>query len=77
MPLGIRVNAVCPSWTETPMVQQAIEQKPALNKIIQRSPGGRSAFPEEVAGAILFLCQPSATYINGSNLVIDGGQTNT
>ena len=74
--MEVRVNAVSPAWVDTPMVASGIQRKPGLAKVIQRScPGGRMAMPEEVAEAILFLCQPSATYINGINLVIDGGQS--
>ncbi|GAM38306.1 hypothetical protein TCE0_033r08925 [Talaromyces pinophilus] len=74
----IRVNAVCPSWTDTPMMQASLQRVPQLGHIIQKlSPLGRAASPDEVADYIMFLCSPSATYINGSCLMIDAGLTLT
>ncbi|KAL8958782.1 MAG: hypothetical protein Q9193_004227, partial [Seirophora villosa] len=62
---GIRVNAVCPSWVDTPMMQASMERTPPLGGIIKAaSPLGRAADPEEVADYIVFLCSPSASYIN-------------
>ncbi|KAL1984530.1 hypothetical protein VTN96DRAFT_9030 [Rasamsonia emersonii] len=74
----IRVNAVCPSWTDTPMLQASLQRVPQLGPIIQRfSPAGRPATTEEVVDYILFLCSPSASYINGTSLLIDAGLTLT
>lgn len=75
---GIRVNAVCPSWVDTPMMQASMERTPPLGGIIKAaSPLGRAADPEEVADYIVFLCSPSASYINGTGLIIDAGLTLT
>ncbi|KAI0179463.1 NAD(P)-binding protein [Hypoxylon sp. FL1284] len=74
----IRVNAVCPSWVDTPMMQASLQRVPQLGQIIQSvSPLGRAATVEEVADYIVFLCSPSATYINGTGLCIDAGITVT
>ncbi|KAL8654372.1 MAG: hypothetical protein Q9210_001532 [Variospora velana] len=74
----IRVNAVCPSWVDTPMVQASLERIPPLAGIIKAaSPLGRAAEPEEVADYIVFLCSPSASYINGTGLIVDAGLTLT
>lgn len=72
----IRVNAVCPSWVDTPMNQASLDRVPQLENVIKAvSPLGRVATVEEVADYILFLCSPSASYINGTGLPIDAGIT--
>lgn len=74
----IRVNAVCPSWTDTPMMQASLQRVPVLGQFIQKfSPLGRAATTDEVVDYIMFLCSPSASYINGSCLMIDAGLTLT
>lgn len=72
----IRVNAVCPSWVDTPMTDRAIEGDATLGPLIQRVvPLGRIARSEEISDAILFLCSPRASYITGCGLLVDGGST--
>lgn len=74
----IRINAVCPAWVDTPMMQASLQRVPKLGHIIQTvSPLHRAAIVEEVADYIVFLCSPSATYINGTGLCIDAGITVT
>lgn len=71
---GIRLNCVCPSWVDTPMVQRAIEQVPGLEETIKALvPFGRVACPEEVSDAVMFLCSPRSSYVTGCNFLIDGG----
>jgi len=70
---GIRVNAVAPWYTRTPLVNKLLEDQAYLNNIIERTPIGRIAEPEEVAAAVAFLCMPAASYITGECLVVDGG----
>lgn len=73
-PLGIRVNAVAPTGTRTPMVQDLIDRGLYNLKGVQaRTPLGRLAEPEEVAAAIAFLASPAAKMINGIVLPVDGG----
>ncbi|PYI20859.1 NAD(P)-binding protein [Aspergillus violaceofuscus CBS 115571] len=56
---GIRVNCVCPSWVDTPMVQEAVAGVDGLADFIKAAvPMGRIAHPEEVADAVIFLCSP-------------------
>ena len=72
----IRVNAVCPGWVDTPMVQDAISTNPTLAYAIQNAtPLKRAANVDEVADYIVFLSSPSASYINGTSLAIDAGFT--
>lgn len=74
----IRVNAVCPSWVDTPMNHASLQRVPQLAQIIKAvSPLQQVATTDEVADYIVFLCSPSASYINGTSLVIDAGATLT
>ncbi|KAI3327611.1 hypothetical protein HD806DRAFT_549545 [Xylariaceae sp. AK1471] len=75
---NIRVNCVCPSWTNTPMVEKALEGIEGLAEFIKRAvPMGRIAVPDEVADAVVFLCSPRSSYITGCSLTVDGGTTLT
>ncbi|HEX4180254.1 MAG TPA: glucose 1-dehydrogenase [Caulobacteraceae bacterium] len=67
---GIRVNAVCPGGTDTPMISDQIKQ--ALTPL---HPIGRIGQPEEIAAAILFLASPAASFVTGVALPVDGGWT--
>jgi tropinone reductase I len=70
---GIRVNAVAPWYTRTPLVQQLMEDKQYVAEIINRTPLGRIAEPEEVAAVAAFLCMPAASYVTGECIAVDGG----
>lgn len=68
---GITVNAVCPGYIETDALSQmSVEERKAA---AMRVPMRRLGRPEEVAAAVLFLASPSAAYITGATLKIDGG----
>lgn len=70
---GIRVNAVAAGSTVTAMTS-AYANDPAVAAMVNaKTPLGRWARPEEMAGPILFLCSPAASYITGHTLVVDGG----
>lgn len=70
---GIRVNTISPSYTETPLTAGILSQPDRLQNIIDRTPLGRVAQPEEVSSAVAFLAMDKASYITGQNIVIDGG----
>jgi Tropinone reductase 1 len=73
---AIRVNAVSPWMTITPMLQDAIKENPhSLDKVKQWTPMHRLASPEEVAAPVVFLCMPCSSYITGQVLGVDGGLT--
>jgi len=69
---GIRVNAVCPGFTETPMLL-GIHHGKIPEDLGDRIPIGRLADPGEIADAIVWLCSDGASYVTGQTLVVDGG----
>lgn len=73
---GIRVNAVCPSMTSTPLTEASVKDSPETFKdMIDHQPLGRMAKPEEIASAVFWLCSDESSYINGVCLPVDGGLT--
>ena len=73
---GIRINAVCPGYTLTPMAETAMKLRGELEgELEKRVPLGRLGKPEEIAKAIIYLCSDSAAFILGHSLVLDGGIT--
>jgi tropinone reductase I len=73
---NIRVNAVTPWMTMTPMLEEAIKANPTqLDKVKQWTPMHRLASPDEIAGPICFLCLPASAYVTGQILGVDGGLT--
>ena len=68
---GIRVNAVCPSPVDTPMLRAAPQE--ILDTLFPLVPMERPATPEEIAGVVTFLCSDAASYLTGVCLPVDGG----
>jgi NAD(P)-dependent dehydrogenase (short-subunit alcohol dehydrogenase family) len=73
---GIRVNAVCPSFVNTEMVQRMVARNPSLETILtQASPMQRMGEPAEIGRAIAWLCADDSSFVNGQGLALDGGLT--
>jgi NAD(P)-dependent dehydrogenase (short-subunit alcohol dehydrogenase family) len=81
---GVTVNAVCPGFTETDIVAQSVERivaktgrsgDEARAELAKHNPQRRLVRPEEVAAAVLMLCLPGASAINGQAVAVDGGET--
>lgn len=73
-PHGIRVNAVAPGYTHTPMIQKYLDDREYRDLLEKRLiPMGRVGRPEEIATAIVFLLSDAASYITGHTLNVDGG----
>jgi meso-butanediol dehydrogenase/(S,S)-butanediol dehydrogenase/diacetyl reductase len=70
---GVRVNAVCPTVTNTPMSGGLEDNEEVMAKLRQRIPLGRIAQPADIANAILFLASADAAFITGVCLPVDGG----
>jgi NAD(P)-dependent dehydrogenase (short-subunit alcohol dehydrogenase family) len=72
----IRINAVCPGYIETPMMDRFTGGTPeGRAKVIAEEPVGRMGKPEEIAAAVLWLCSEGAAFMIGHAMVVDGGQT--
>jgi NAD(P)-dependent dehydrogenase (short-subunit alcohol dehydrogenase family) len=70
---GIRINAVCPGFTETPMADR-IFRAPAVRKYaVDCHPIGRFGRPAEIAEAVVWMCSDRASFMTGQSLVLDGG----
>jgi NAD(P)-dependent dehydrogenase (short-subunit alcohol dehydrogenase family) len=72
---GVRVNAVCPGLTDTAMLRESMQLRPATSDIAAAIPLGRVGRPEEIAQAIAWLWSDAASFANGSVLVVDGGRS--
>ena len=70
---SIRVNAIAPGWIDTPMTQPLVQNTERSHPILDRTPMKRWGRPEEIAGPVLFLCTPSAAFVTGVILPVDGG----
>jgi A-factor type gamma-butyrolactone 1'-reductase (1S-forming) len=71
---GIRVNALAPGLTNTPMVKELVEDPNVdMNELLAVTPLGRIAEPREIAEAALWLTSPASSYVTGHVLVVDGG----
>ena len=72
---GVRVNALCPGFTDTDMTRSTRANPEVHQKIVDLHPIGRFATPEEIANGALFLASDEASFVTGACLVMDGGFT--
>jgi len=71
---GIRVNAVCPGYIRTPLIEEALISNPEMEaQIVARHPVGRMGRPEEIAEAVMWLCSDAASFVTGHTMTVDGG----
>ena len=73
---GVRVNAVCPGYIHTPMVQPRLDTIDGYeDQLKARHPLGRLGEPEEIAAAVVWLSSDAASFVTGHNMPVDGGYT--
>jgi NAD(P)-dependent dehydrogenase (short-subunit alcohol dehydrogenase family) len=73
---NIRINAVCPGIIDTSMMQRFSGGTPeGRQTVIAQEPVGRMGTPDEIAAAVVWLCSDAASFVVGSAMVVDGGQT--
>ncbi len=77
---GIRINAICPSFAQTPMVTDMLAtMKGSLSEAMARTVGAvpmrRLGTPEEIVQAVLWMCSPENSFMTGSAIAVDGGLT--
>lgn len=77
---GVRINAVSPGWVNTGMMKTILASYKDVgiensSDNVTLGPMGRPGEPEEIANVVAFLCSDEASYINGSNFLVDGGMT--
>jgi Tropinone reductase 1 len=70
---NVRVNNVNPWYTQTPLASPVLNDPERAGRIIARTPNGKIATPEDVAGIVAFLCLPAARHITGQAIAVDGG----
>lgn len=83
---GVTVNAVCPGYTETDIVRDAVTnimgktgmtEEAARAQLAQRNPQGKLVQPDDVAQTVAWLCLPAAMAVNGQSISVDGGEVMT
>ena len=76
---GIRCNCLCPGWVDTPINHPHAERMGGLEGVLESLPEwqpiGRQGYPEEIAGAAVYLASDESAFMTGSAFVIDGGMT--
>ena len=71
---GIRINAICPGWINTPPVANLMKRDSKMAKVIlQQEPIGRLGTPEEVAELVVWICSDKASFMVGAEVAVDGG----
>jgi NAD(P)-dependent dehydrogenase (short-subunit alcohol dehydrogenase family) len=76
--MGVRANAICPGFIDTPMLRQVLDLpglEPYRERIVEAHQIGRTGRPQEIAAAALFLACDDSSFVTGQALVVDGGFT--
>lgn len=71
--LGIRINAMCPGWVDTPMTEEILSDPDIGPGLLARIPMQRAGRPREVAEAVAWLCSDAASYVTGAAMPVGGG----
>ena len=74
-PHGGRINSMSPGLIDTPMGRQEFEQQPAMTMMLEHTPLRREGSAAELAAVVAFLCSPEASYVSGTDVLVDGGCT--
>ncbi len=74
-PHGIRVNAVAPTFIETPMTRPFLDDQAFVQDTLSRIAVGKFGQPEDVAAAVVYLASPASDMVTGTSLLVDGGWT--
>jgi NAD(P)-dependent dehydrogenase (short-subunit alcohol dehydrogenase family) len=73
---GGRILSLSPGISDTPMGREEIDSHPVMLEMIAASPMGRRGTPEDIANVMAFLTSPAASYMTGSDVLVDGGMSN-
>ena len=73
---GINVNAIAPGWTRTDIIRPLLERGDFEPRLKERTPLGRLAEPDDIAGAAIFLASSASDFVTGHILTVDGGLVN-
>jgi len=72
---GVRVNTLAPGWVDTDLTHELLEHDVHGKRLLERTPLGRFAVPNDMAGGVVFLASGASAFMTGQSLVIDGGWT--
>lgn len=73
-PRNITTNIIAPGFFPSKLANGLIENLGGVKKLNEGNPRGRLGEPQDIAGAMVYLCSPGAAYVNGATIPIDGGQ---
>jgi NAD(P)-dependent dehydrogenase (short-subunit alcohol dehydrogenase family) len=74
-PHGIRINTICPTFIETPMVAGFLKDQAFKDFVLSKIKLGRLGQPSDVTGAVIFLASDAAALMTGTHIIVDGGWT--